>query len=270
MKNITFCEYCREDVGYIVEDKTITSELKSNVYTYVGKVAKCEKCHSEVFVPEIIDYNLKALYDVYRKKNGIISLDKILEIPKKYSIGKRPLSLLLGWGELTFSRYCDGDMPSKQYSDILNKIYNDPKYYEEILEANKGNIKSETAYKKSRMALDKYINKDDELTKYLLDRCEDITPLSIRIALFYIDGFYYAFYNETIFNKALSTKEKVIIDNVCDNLCCYSGKILKRFLLIDEIKSKEQFIEIKAKYNMTGPDDIKAYAIDMFNKIKGV
>mgnify|MGYP000549766398 CR=1 FL=1 len=50
MKNITFCEYCREDVGYIVEDKTITSELKSNVYTYVGKVAKCEKCHSEVFV----------------------------------------------------------------------------------------------------------------------------------------------------------------------------------------------------------------------------
>jgi len=37
--------------------------------------------------------------------------------------------LLLGWGEQTFSRYCDGDLPTKQYSEILKKIYDDQHYY---------------------------------------------------------------------------------------------------------------------------------------------
>jgi hypothetical protein len=82
------------------------------------------------------------LYDVYRQNNGIISLEKILEIPRKYNIGKRPLSLLLGWGEMTFSKYCEGDMPTKQYSNILLKIYDDPAYYKELLEKNKDNLKS--------------------------------------------------------------------------------------------------------------------------------
>ena len=59
--------------------------------------------------------NLKNLYNEFRKQNNIISLEHILEIPKKYNIGKRSLSLLLGWGGQTFIRYCDGDMPTKQY-----------------------------------------------------------------------------------------------------------------------------------------------------------
>ena len=63
-----------------------------------------------VFVSNINDYNLKNLYNELRKQNNIISLEHILEIPKKYNIGKRSLSLLLGWGGQTFIRYCDGDM----------------------------------------------------------------------------------------------------------------------------------------------------------------
>lgn len=40
------------------------------------------------------------------------------------------------------------DVPTRQYSEILQKIYDDPKYYEQILEDNKGNLKTEAAYKK--------------------------------------------------------------------------------------------------------------------------
>jgi hypothetical protein len=61
---------------------------------------------------------LEQLYSEFRKQHNIISLEKIIEIPEKYNIGKRPLSLLLGWGEQTFSRYYDGDMPTQQYSAI--------------------------------------------------------------------------------------------------------------------------------------------------------
>ncbi|MCI7443156.1 MAG: hypothetical protein MSA89_08760, partial [Clostridium sp.] len=104
----------------------MTGTIKGVEYHYTGKEAHCIDCDALVYVPEINDYNLKALYDVYRATNNIISLEHILEIPKKYSIGKRPLSLLLGWGEQTFSRYCDGDIPTKQYSEMLTKIYDDP------------------------------------------------------------------------------------------------------------------------------------------------
>lgn len=43
----------------------------------------------------------------------------------KYNTGKRPLSLLLGWGAVTITRYLDGDIPTKSYSDKLKLILND-------------------------------------------------------------------------------------------------------------------------------------------------
>ena len=143
-KNMTFCEQCRDDVLYIEKDEIIEANLKGEIYRYAGKRAVCKECNSEVFVSNINDYNLKNLYNEFRKQNNIISLEHILEIPKKYNIGKRPLSLLLGWGEQTFSRYCDGDMPTKQYSMILERIFNDPSYYLELLESNKDRLKSKS------------------------------------------------------------------------------------------------------------------------------
>ena len=117
---------------------------------FTTQTAYCEQCGEEVYVAELEDANLKALYDAYRQKNGIISLEDIRVIPGKYNIGKRPLSLLLGWGEQTFSRYFDGDMPTKQYSEILKQVYADPAYYLSLLEKSKENLKSEKAYEKSK------------------------------------------------------------------------------------------------------------------------
>lgn len=267
----SFCEECRADVDCIVTTSPMTATLREKEYAFVGREARCADCGALVFVPEIIDYNLRALYDVYRQANGIIALDKIREIPEKYGIGKRPLSLLLGWGEQTFSRYYDGDLPTKQYSDILARIHNEPLFYSELLESNKGQLKSRIAYEKSRNAVDALLSanvqgdsKIDLVIQYLLNRCEDITPLSLQKALYYIQGFYRAFYQTFIFKEdcqawahgpvyrdiyfryrdyrfdpikrtesfdiaVFSSEEKAICDSVIDNLCCYSGKILESF-----------------------------------------
>ena len=56
--------------------------------------------------------------NAFREKEGLISVSEMELILDKYDIGKRPLSLLLGWGEGTLTRYLDGDIPTKQYSDI--------------------------------------------------------------------------------------------------------------------------------------------------------
>ncbi|NLM32332.1 MAG: DUF4065 domain-containing protein [Acholeplasmataceae bacterium] len=206
--NKTFCEECRRDVGFVVETMPLSGKLRDENYEYEGKKAICEECGNEVYVAEIEDENLKSLYDAYRLKHGIISLEKILEIPQKYNIGKRPLSLLLGWGEMTFSRYCEGDMPTKQYSDILLKIHERPEYYKELLEKNKHNLKSLHAYDKSMKKVrallfdkEKPESKLDDVVQYILYKCEDITPLALQKTLYYIQGFYCAFEGEFLFEE---------------------------------------------------------------------
>ena len=87
-----FCEECRNDVSFSVVDERMSGTIKGEMFTYLGKIARCSDCNSEIYVEEINDYNLKELYDMYRKKHGIVSLDTILKISEKYAIGKRPLS----------------------------------------------------------------------------------------------------------------------------------------------------------------------------------
>lgn len=267
---MAFCEECRKNVAYSVESAPMEGSLKGEKYEFAGKKTICAECGAEVYVAEIEDENLKALYDAYRLKNGIISLEKILEIPQKYNIGKRPLSLLLGWGEMTFTRYCDGDMPTKQYSDVLQKIYDEPAFYLSILEENKERLKSIAYEKSSRITIELMDGKKPESSKvnviidYLLFRCEDITPLALQKALYYIQGFYYALMDGFLFPEdceawvhgpvyreiynhysnyrfdpiesndafdvsVFTDSEKAVIDSIIQNFCCYSGKILERF-----------------------------------------
>ena len=271
MTEKTFCEECRNDVEYTTASVPMTGTIKGKAYHYTGTEARCADCGNLVFVPEISDDNLRSLYNVFREENGIVSLDVICAIPEKYDIGKRPLSLLLGWGELTFSRYCDGDIPTRQYSDILQRIYNEPQFYSELLEANKTNLKSQRTYEKTRRAVDALLSvgvpsnsKINTVIQYLLYQCEDITPLALQKALYYIQGFHFAFYRTFLFpedcqawthgpvyrdiyfryrdyrfdpiektttfdTSVFSASEKAICDSVINNICCYSGKILERF-----------------------------------------
>lgn len=271
MTEKTFCEECRNDVEYTTASVPMTGTIKGKEYHYTGTEARCADCGNLVFVPEISDDNLRSLYNVFREENGIVSLDVICAIPEKYDIGKRPLSLLLGWGELTFSRYCDGDIPTRQYSDILQRIYNEPQFYSELLEANKANLKSQRTYEKTRRAVDALLSvgvpsnsKINTVIQYLLYQCEDITPLALQKALYYIQGFHFAFCRTFLFSEdcqawthgpvyrdiyfryrdyrfdpiektttfdtsVFSASEKAICDSVINSLCCYSGKILERF-----------------------------------------
>ncbi len=272
----TFCEECRRDVRYTIDGTKLAGTLKGVQYDYIGQKAICNECRSEVYVHEVEDYNLKSLYDTYREKNGIVALEIILAIPEKYGIGKRPLSLLLGWGEMTYTRYCDGDMPTKQYSDILQRIYENPSYYLQLLEIGKENLKSMAAYEKSIRVVESILGakiesrtKMDEVIDYVLFKCEDITPLALQKALYYIQGFFFAFNEFFLFDDeceawahgpvykeiyqryssykfdpiegtdeiddaTLSSSERAVIDSVIRNLCCYSGKMLESFTHAEE------------------------------------
>lgn len=176
-----FCEHCRQNCIYVVKDVTSVQKYKGVSYKYPAKETFCLKCGNEVFDDDVEDYNINSFHKVYRDKNNIISLEDIRKIPVLYNIGKRPLSLLLGWGELTFSRYFEGDMPTKQYSDTLKKLLSDPYYYYEILENGKERLNSNLTYFKSRKTVLELIdvkkeceNKDDIKLKIEKKKASDI------------------------------------------------------------------------------------------------
>ncbi len=203
--NTVFCENCREDVSYSVKKEAAAQTFKGEAVEFENAVALCDKCGNEVFAAELHDANLASLYDAYRLQNGIPSAECICDIPVRYAIGKRPLSVLLGWGELTFTRYCDGDMPTKQYADILKRLYDEPEYYLSILEEQKAAV-SPSSYRKSKAAVmgllgtpDGSDSKLERTVKYILSRCDDITNLALQKSLYYVQGFYFAFHNAFLF-----------------------------------------------------------------------
>ena len=202
-----FCEKCRDMVGYSVISMNREKTIKGKKINYVAKTAYCNECNEEIFVPEIRDFNLLQLDDAYREEENLINVTDIEKVLEKYDIGKRPLSLLLGWGEGTLTRYVDGDTPSKPYSDMLKRILSDRGYYQEILERNKESI-SELAYRKSMAATEKIMKTDEKeisklesATKYLLMQTSEITPLALQKLLYFAQGFQKAFTDAFMFDE---------------------------------------------------------------------
>ncbi|WP_347862480.1 type II toxin-antitoxin system antitoxin SocA domain-containing protein [Salimicrobium sp. PL1-032A] len=209
---LPFCEHCHDVVEF--EERNVKKEkvIKGNQISYCGKEAYCEECGSLLFVPEVHDFNIKQMNEAYRESEDLISVEEIERITHIYNIGKRPLSKVLGWGEGTLTRYLDGDIPSKQYSQTLKGILGDPSFLKELLEENKGKI-SQTAYVNCKEAIESKLEteektseptapkKIDEVVQYLLVKCVEITPLALQKLLYYSQAFSMTINEKNLFEE---------------------------------------------------------------------
>jgi len=134
------CWNCRTRTEYTIKSRKSLRIIKGTEYAYNEQYAVCNTCGEEVMVPGLSDVNEHELDNLYRRNNGLITIDDIHTILKKYNIEKRPLSNLLGFGELTITRYLDGQLPARRYSDLLLRVLNDDNAMREILLENKCNI----------------------------------------------------------------------------------------------------------------------------------
>ena len=202
MKEV-LCWNCREKVPYVIRKRRETCSIKGLDYEVEFNYAVCEKCGEEVTVPGLDDENEKRLDIFYREKNGLITIEQIHMLLDKYNIEKRPLSKLLGFGELTITRYLEGQMPSKRYSDILLKFLEDDDLMERQLESKKECI-TENAYRKvketlsARKKLLNHTTKIEAFALYLLNSSYEITNLSLQKLLYYIKGFGYLFFGRDV------------------------------------------------------------------------
>lgn len=201
------CVNCQSITSYEVLDVEYEYVDKEINFKYSGKKAICKNCGKEMILDDIEDYNQFQFEDAYRNINEIITKDEINEILVKYSIGKRPLSLLLGFGEITITRYLSNYIPTKKNSILLKRILNNPEIYYSILIANKNSISS-LAYNKSMKAVMKYIDEESFVDENIVNVADyiisqiDVTPKALQKLLYYIQVFSLRFLEYPAFSSS--------------------------------------------------------------------
>lgn len=202
-----FCKNCREIKSCSVQSETAIKKSRHNTAEAVRESGYCCSFASEGDLPALRDDTLRKARDDYRETLKLIKIEEIEEILKKYDIGKRPLSLILGWKENTLTRYATGDLPTKDCSEMLKLISHNAAYYQNLLEHHKEKISLE-AYHKSLAAVKEAMGlKEEELSKMeeavccLLEEAVEITPLALQKLLYFAQGFQKAFHSEFMFEE---------------------------------------------------------------------
>lgn len=201
---IDFCTICRKNTEYTLQKQNITKTIKDKQYTFSITSAICNECGEEINIPGLIDKNIQEIDEQYRIYEGIVSIGDIEKLMKIYKIGKAPLSLTLGFGEVTITRYLSGQIPSKEYSDIIKAALSSPSYMKNKLDENKDKIAS-AAYKKSMDAatqLENLFSVSDEMLRvisYIFEKLEEVTPLMLQKLLYFIQGVSYAVNKKPMF-----------------------------------------------------------------------
>lgn len=195
-QEFAYCNECEDLVNYDICETNIVEQYKGEKVEFRFYVGKCKCCGNEVATD--IDYNSRrseAKIKAYKKKTGIIDNTEILEILRKYDVGKEALAEIAGFGKVTIKRYFEGYIPAKDYSDLLVKILNDENLFMDLVNKNKSKLKDIT-YKK---ILDRYErlveirdSKIDQIANYIITNLGEVTPLALEKLLAFSNGISYA------------------------------------------------------------------------------
>lgn len=199
---VKFCGHCFKEVKCTYNERIKEFEYNNKKFKFLEKYYICNECNEE-FYDDLNDYNVVTANNEMRKAYGTITISEIEEIMEKYNIGKKPLSLILGLGEITITRYLDGQNPTKENSELLKNIKDNPCLYELYLLGNKDKI-TEVAFKKSlgktkQLQMNKEHSKLYDSALYIVKRLEDTTPLALQKILYFAQCFSNKFMNKTLF-----------------------------------------------------------------------
>ncbi len=193
MERKDFCLNCRKNTEYTLKKKDIIKMIRDKEYTFHITVAICDECGKEMSILGLMDQNVQEIDEEFRAYEDIVSILDIEKLMEIYTIGKAPLSLVLGFGEITITRYLAGQMPSKEYSDVIKNALISPKYMKKKLEENRNKIASSAYNKamKSVIEMEKMFTVSDSMLKtisFIFAELEEVTPLMLQKLLYFIQG----------------------------------------------------------------------------------
>ena len=203
-RRVGFCIECRRETEYALKKKMMPKTIKGREYIFSITTAICNECGAEMNLPGLIDKNIKEIDEQYRETEGIVSVEDIERLLRLYKIGKAPASYALGFGEITITRYLAGQVPSKEYSDIIKAALASPRFMKKLLIENREKV-GEAAFNKAMEAatsLENLFSISDKLLSvvaYIFATLEEVTPLMLQKLLYFIQGTYSALYDQPVF-----------------------------------------------------------------------
>ncbi len=203
-KKTDFCAECRKHTQYQLEKEVIKKVIRDKEYEFEVIKATCLECGVEMDIPGLLDVNVASVDEQYRQREQLVTVDDIEKLMDIYNIGKAPLSIALGFGEITVTRYLLGQLPSKEYSDVIKKALISPKYMISSLQKNAKKI-GDTAYKKAMRAaeeIEQLFGLSEKLVltiSYIFDQMQEVTPLALQKLLYFIQGIYMAKFDEPLY-----------------------------------------------------------------------
>ncbi len=168
------CPICNE-VHLIEERKKIERIIFKEVEVEFEKhyfICNLTKESENKFVSaELMDENLLRARNAYRIRKGLLTSNEIVNIRNKYNLSQSDFSTLLGWGEVTISRYENKTIQDETYDQSMRMVNDDPIFALEQLEKHKDKFSYEK-YNKIKDNIKSKINNDDLYFK--LKKCEVI------------------------------------------------------------------------------------------------
>lgn len=197
-------------------------ELKKSVRRYQGdgydfefEVTEpfCSKCGAPISDEEIESEIARIANEKIRESRGIITKEEIINILEKYNVSQKYLSKLLGWGEITLTRYVSGGYtPNVNNSEKLKAI-SDPYVLKKIMieqiEESDGDIQNEAPFQKLLKSVNLQIEKVEnekgkifQIVNWFLSQATEenyITHLALQKLLYFSQGWNYVFNNRSMF-----------------------------------------------------------------------
>ncbi|MBR3771375.1 MAG: DUF4065 domain-containing protein [Clostridium sp.] len=196
------CFECGAKDDYFMKKEIRKYEGDGYKFELEVEVPYCSKCKESLVIESVEDAIAQRANEIIRKQRGIITRPEIEVILSKYAVSQKYLSKLLGWGEITLTRYISGGYtPSKENSDKLKAIMN-PYVFLNLLnmreEETAGMITRETAYLKAQTRVNEEIERLEEengkiyeVVDWFLSQAtvdNPITHLALQKLLYFVQG----------------------------------------------------------------------------------
>lgn len=126
--------------------------FKGEIVDYEETFYRCPVTHEEdnEFVPAaLMDENLLSIRDGYRKAMGLLASYEIAEIRAYYGATQSEFSNLLGWGDVTVTRYESKTIQDETYDNLMRMAHENPLFALQSLERHKIKF-TEEKYQKVR------------------------------------------------------------------------------------------------------------------------
>lgn len=212
MKN-KICMECGAQNTYEFKDTIREYEGEGYCFEMLVNIPVCKICGASIYDEEIETEILQKANRKIREQREIITREEILTILESYNISQKFLSRLLGWGEITLTRYISGNYtPNISNSNRLKRLKN-PYVFQMLLQNyyEKCSVKNdEKSFIKARKGVIHELNKLEEtqgkifsvVNWFLKQSSEDapVTHLALQKLLYFTQSWSTVLSDKEMFN----------------------------------------------------------------------